>query len=103
MNNRKNDKNIIIDNNGKLDVISSIRNNVMSNNCRVIKITEIPVSLNMDSVRKKTNDDYSLIWHEHCCECWKTINIYTDDIAYYDEESINWLCKDCYKEKYQKR
>lgn len=56
-----------------------------------------------DSFRKKTNDDYSLIWHEHCCECWKTINIYIDDIAYYDEESINWLCKDCYKEKYQKR
>ena len=74
MNNRESNKNIIIDNNGKLDVISSIRNNVMSNNCRVIKITEIPVSLNMDSVRKKTNDVINRVNKMICLEKEKNKN-----------------------------
>ena len=56
MNNKDNNMGIINDNDGKLDVISSVRNNVLSYNCRVIKIKDVPLSLDMDSVRRKTSD-----------------------------------------------
>lgn len=38
-----------------------------------------------------------MIWHEHCLECWKSIETSSTDEAYYDEEKNTWLCKDCYK------
>lgn len=48
-----------------------------------------------DKFRKEFNGDYSLIWHEHCCECWQSIDS-NMDIAYYDQENRDWLCKNCY-------
>ena len=56
MNNKDNNMGIINGNDGKLDVISSVRNNALSYNCRVIKIKDVPLSLDMDSVRRKTSD-----------------------------------------------
>ena len=38
-----------------------------------------------------------MIWHEHCLECWESIETSSTDEAYYDEEKNIWLCKDCYK------
>ena len=26
-----------------------------------------------EELREKTNGDYSVIWHEHCDQCWKTL------------------------------
>lgn len=47
--------------------------------------------------KEKCKGDFSLIWHEHCLECWKSIETSSTDEAYYDEEKNTWLCKDCYK------
>lgn len=52
-----------------------------------------------EEFRIKYKNNYSKIWHEHCSECWATINL-KSKICYYDEEK-NWLCKKCF-EKMQK-
>ncbi len=49
-----------------------------------------------DSLMKETNNDYSLVWHVHCNECYKCID--KDGEGCYTADGIIWLCKDCYKE-----
>ena len=49
---------------------------------------------------KETNDDYSKIWHEHCMECWESIDKNTEE-CYVSEDGITGLCADCYKELHQ--
>lgn len=48
-----------------------------------------------EELMTKTKGDFSLVWHEHCCQCWQTIDNHTT-ICYYDKISKDWLCKSCY-------
>lgn len=48
-----------------------------------------------DELIKLTNGNYSLIWHEHCINCWETISSNVK-CCYYDEENNDWLCEKCY-------
>lgn len=47
-----------------------------------------------DRLLKKTNNDYSAIWHEHCCFCWKSIDKHTS-VGYKLQNGSDWVCADC--------
>lgn len=49
-----------------------------------------------DELKEKVKGDFSLVWHEHCCSCWETIDS-KSKTCYYDEASKDWLCEKCYK------
>ena len=53
-----------------------------------------------EEFRIKYKNNYSKIWHEHCSECWATINL-ESKICYYDEEKRTGYVKKCF-EKMQK-
>lgn len=53
-----------------------------------------------DELKRKTNNDYSKIWHEHCDLCWETLDTSTD-VCYQGEDGISWLCKNCYQNRQQ--
>ena len=54
-----------------------------------------------DELKKEFKGDFSKIWHEHCSECWKTIDS-TIETCYYNEHNKEWLCTECYKKLYEK-
>lgn len=60
----------------------------------------IPKSV-ADELIVKTNDDYSQIWHEHCMECWISIDKNTEE-CYVSEDGFTWLCSDCFKKRNKK-
>lgn len=49
-----------------------------------------------DKLREEFKGDFSYLWHEHCCKCWKTIDNSVNS-AYYDDENKNWICKECFE------
>ena len=49
-----------------------------------------------EELRKKTQGDYSIIWHEHCDLCWKSIDATTDEDCYVSVDELSWLCQDCF-------
>ena len=48
-----------------------------------------------DDLKEQLKGDFSLLWHEHCSMCWKTIDSKIK-ICYYDEVNKDWLCDKCY-------
>lgn len=44
-----------------------------------------------------TNGDYSEIWEEYCCCCFKEINKNTQDVCFVTKDKMTWLCKPCYE------
>lgn len=44
---------------------------------------------------ERTHNDYSQIWHEHCDECYKTIDVNSED-CYVSNDGYEWLCSDCF-------
>ena len=55
-----------------------------------------------DELKIRTNGDYSMIWHEHCEQCWETLDK-TTGVCYRGEDGFTWLCEKCYKALYNKR
>ena len=53
-----------------------------------------------DEFKRLYKNKFSLIWHEHCCECWKSIDS-NSGICYYDDATENWLCSECYSKTNQ--
>ena len=58
--------------------------------------TVISPAYKADELYEKTGGDYSKIWHEHCANCFKPINIDTTEECYVSEDGYTWLCKQCY-------
>lgn len=50
-----------------------------------------------DEFKTKYKNNYSKIWHEHCSKCWTSIDV-KSKICYYNEETNDWLCKECFEE-----
>ena len=50
-----------------------------------------------DDLKEQVNGDFSLLWHEHCGMCWRTIDAKTKK-CYYDDATKEWLCDKCYSE-----
>lgn len=48
-----------------------------------------------DELIAKTKGDYSEIWHEHCDNCWETIDRSTG-LCYRSEDEVTWLCEKCF-------
>ena len=48
---------------------------------------------------EQTGGDYSLIWHEHCDECFTSIDKNSCEFAYVSEEPYSWLCEQCYNKQ----
>lgn len=55
-----------------------------------------------DELIKKFDGDYSLLWHEHCSNCYEVIDL-NKTHCYYDDESEDWLCECCYKKKIKEK
>ena len=51
-----------------------------------------------DRFIKETNDDFSKIWHEHCMECWTSIDANMKE-CYVSEDGFEWLCADCFRKR----
>ena len=51
-----------------------------------------------DRLYKECNGDYSLIWHDHCCDCFGLIDRGTE-YFYISEDESEWLCENCYKKR----
>ena len=43
----------------------------------------------------QTDNDYSKVWHEHCEECYKVIDMNSAD-CYVSDDGFSWLCSDCF-------
>lgn len=50
-----------------------------------------------DRLKEEYNNDYSLVWHVHCNECYKHIDKYTSDSCYVSNDDVIWLCAECHK------
>ena len=55
-----------------------------------------------EELKIRTNGDYSMLWHEHCDQCWETLDKSTG-ICYRGEDGVTWICENCYKVLYDKR
>lgn len=49
-----------------------------------------------EELLKATDNDYSLIWHTHCDNCFKTIDKSLQENCFVSEDEITWLCNKCY-------
>ncbi len=54
-----------------------------------------------DKLRKETNGDYSIIWHEHCNSCFTNIDKSTKDKCYVSSDKLTWLCTECYNKLFK--
>lgn len=50
-----------------------------------------------EELKQRFHGDYSLLWHEHCSECWQRIDS-NMKVCYFEEEEKEWLCPKCYNE-----
>lgn len=51
-----------------------------------------------EELMKQTHGDYSLVWHEHCEQCWKRIDCSTEEECFVSEDSLSWWCATCFKQ-----